>query len=161
MIIGIRVLRLINTGVWLLFLASLLWIYAYLPSELTLKTAWNTADLSITKGTYFYTSLIVFVTANIFMYVVLGVLARAAKEGNGLLYFKSPREKNQLMQWLKIFQVVLSLTITFSVMYFGLANISDNYFYTIEWLLIVGPALAFLSLLYFVYISLSILLANN
>lgn len=153
----IKFLKLFQILSILFFLPLLLIVYAYLPEQVIL-TADHIGYLNlISKETFFYAVLFLFVITNA-LCISLGralkqLPARQSVSGSAVFY--NMESKNGIIAWLKSFCIILNTLFIFGLVYIGMLNNEEaikgtNYnffFYT-------GPILVLIWLLLFVFIIL-------
>ncbi|MDQ3394460.1 MAG: hypothetical protein M3512_10170 [Bacteroidota bacterium] len=140
------------------FLPVLIFVYAYLPDQVVFSSARSgLAGTVISRETFFYGILILFVLSNI-LCIALGraILQLPARETiSGAPIFFNEASKGGVIAWLKSFCIVLNAFFIFGAMYIGMLNNEEEIQSTnFNFLIYIGPILILIWLLLFVFIIL-------
>ena len=125
----------------LFFMASLLYVYAYLPVSVGIQMDENQLPIQfISKELFFYVALAVFVFGNMILYF----FARAAKmvEVGVISWYKTSAVKSAFLNWLAIFQILINFFLISSVIFVGLINNQQQFsIHRFNILVYLAPAL--------------------
>lgn len=141
-----RIVRVLNVALMLLFLAGLIWLYAYMPDTLKIRMlASDEAAFAVSKNAYFYAFLGFFALSNLVIYASHS-LARYIAPGSSILsIFRDSRSKSIFLLWLSSFQVAVGVMILLSYLYFGFMNAPDHQYGPRLPAMAVGPVLILLT----------------
>ncbi|MGK7396872.1 MAG: hypothetical protein ACNS62_20010 [Candidatus Cyclobacteriaceae bacterium M3_2C_046] len=122
----------------LLFLASFLWVYAYLPGEAQIWAGEDTSrDITISKDMFFYGGLLIFMIINVIFYLFSGVWSKNVARNVSQPEFRD--FKINILNWLISFNVVINFFLIISIILIGSINQSQPN-PAISILMYVGPA---------------------
>lgn len=115
-----------RTVSYLLFMAALLWSYAYMVGQVTYRfdTDGNSVYM-IDRNLYFFSAVGVFILANVVCSVFINTLKKitTSDEGVGL---RNRSLKLDLITWTKGFSVVLNLFFGLIMFFLGLMNLAES-----------------------------------
>jgi hypothetical protein len=122
--------KLINLG-WIfsviIFLISLLFVYAYLPDQVNINKN-DLATTIISREYFFYIGLGIFVFTNSVCASFSRLISRTPSNSNiakGIFYNQESFKKN-LQIWFNSFAVVLNLFLILTILFFGAFNTADS-----------------------------------
>ena len=121
-----------------IFLATLLLVYAFLPDPLGILFYDNgSTEHEISKNIFFYSMLSVF--------IIIQVIMVLFKRGNGI---KLNGQRPYLFTWFRGFHLSINLFIILISIFIGFANNAVNYTYdSIRFLVYIGPLIVILWLI--------------
>lgn len=141
-----RIVRVLNVALMLLFLAGLIWLYAYMPETLEIRMrASDEAAFSVSKNAYFYTFLGLFALSNLVIYASQALARYIAPGTSTFSLFRDSRSKSIFLLWLSSFQVAVGVMILLSYLYFGFMNTPDHRYGPQLPAMAVGPFLVLLT----------------
>ncbi|NVJ45682.1 MAG: hypothetical protein HWE07_01100 [Cytophagia bacterium] len=115
-----------RTVSYLLFMAALLWSYAYMVGQVTYRfdTDGNSVYM-IDRNLYFFGAVGVFILANVVCSVFIQTLKKitTSEEGVGL---RNRSLKLDLITWVKGFSAVLNLFFGLVMFFLGLMNLAES-----------------------------------
>jgi len=136
----------------IVFFGALVLSYAYLPERVGIQAdAAGTASEFISRETFFYSALIIFVVVNLLGSVLLSVLT--AVPATAGLYFQSEEFKENLTSWFSTFIAIINVFLTTAALYVSLFNNQGDY--TIDqfsFLIYVAPLLLAASLIWLIVV---------
>ncbi|MFP4093197.1 MAG: hypothetical protein ACLFUB_01845 [Cyclobacteriaceae bacterium] len=136
----------------LLYFASLVLSYAFLSESVAISAdERGIPDEFITKETFFYTALAIFVVINLlgsaFLRILTGVPASSG------MYFRSGNFKENITSWFAGFIGIVNVFLASAAAYIALYNNQGDYQISqFNWLIYVAPVLMFISLVWLVII---------
>jgi hypothetical protein len=118
-----------------IFLVALLLVYAFLPDPLGILFDKNGLTVhEISKGTFFYSSL--------FLFVIVQIILILFKKGSET---KFNIQHPYLISWFQGFHLTINLFILLMLIFIGFANNAVNYTYdSIQFLIYLGPLIVIL-----------------
>lgn len=106
---------------FLLFFAALTLSYAYLPENIGIQAdEFGTADRFISKETFFYAGLLLFVVSNVVSLYFKRVLDSVPAETD--FYFQNENFKQQITAWFGGFVTMINLFLVMAVGYIAIFN---------------------------------------
>ena len=142
-----------RTVSYLLFMAALLWSYAYMVGQITYRfdTSGNPM-YDIDKNTYFFSAVAIFIFANAVCAVFIQTLKKikTSEEGVGL---RNRSLKLDLITWAKGFAGILNLFFALVMFFLGLMNLAESkQSMTLGFYVYLGPILIVTWFFYLAYL---------
>ena len=148
----LRYFRLIWISTAIFFFAALILSYAFLPERVgILADEEGIANEFVSKETFFYSALAIFIVINLLGSFFLGILT-AVPETSGL-YFNSENFKESITSWFSSFIAIANVFLVTATLYVSLYNNQSDY--TIDefnFLIYVAPLLLVVSLVWLVFV---------
>jgi len=148
----LKFFRLLWVFTALAFFATLILSYAFLPERVgILADAEGIPNEFVSKATFFYSALGIFVVINLMGSVFLGVLS-AVPDSSGF-YFRSEEFKENITSWFSTFISIVNVFLITATLYVSLFNNQGDY--TIgefNYLIYIAPLLLAASFFWLVYI---------
>lgn len=127
---------------WLIFLAALIWSYAYITSAVTYRIDPDGNSIGVVdKTTFFYSAVGAFLLVNIVCVGFINVLKKikTTEDGQGM---RNRSLKLDIIGWIKGFEGVLNLFLTFTLIFLGYMNLSEEFMVDgLGFFLYLGPVL--------------------
>ena len=146
--------------IWLvsifLFLATLLWVYAYLPAQVGVMANYEgLADTFVAKGTFFYLSIGIFLLVNGILFIMRRMLSPASQSSYRRSAALNPKDglRADLADWMLGFAAVLNFFLILGMYFLSVFNNPEGVelsYYGV--LVFAGPTLIVLMLLLLVYL---------
>lgn len=112
---------------WLIFLGALLWAYAYMTSSVTYRIDADGNSVGIVdRDTFFFAAVGAFLLVNVVCVGFINVLKKikTTEDGEGI---RNRSLKLDIMGWTKGFAGVLNLFLTFTLIFLGYMNLSEEF----------------------------------
>lgn len=144
-----RLVGFFKTTSWLLFLAALLWSYAYLPVQVTYRFDQAGTALDVmSKDSFFFASLAIFLIVNIICIIFLRTVKKvdSTDDGDGL---QNRALKKDIIMWITGFIGILNIFFSISLMLISNLNGAQEFQGTfIGAFIFIGPTLILLWIIY-------------
>ncbi len=135
----------------ILFVIILLYVYAYLPESVVWNPSGQTTLQTLTRDSFFYLALILFVLTNVACFIFAKMLDLF--KGSASLVSKNRILQESFITWFSGLAVVINLFFIASIVFIGLTNNLDeqqlSYFYFLTFL---APVLFSICLIWLVII---------
>ena len=137
---------------FLIFFAAFLLSYAYLPELVGIHaTDAGVADEFISKETFFYSGLLIFVVCNLVAFFFSRVMNSIPYESG--IYFRSEIYKDNILGWFAGFMAIVNIFLALGAAYITLFNNQDtSHISRFNSLVLIAPLLAVISLVWLAYI---------
>ena len=148
----LKLFRLIWVLTAVVFFAALVLSYAFLPDRVgILADAEGIANEFVSKETFFYSALAIFVVTNLMGSVFIGVM-NAVPSTSGL-YFHSENFKESTTSWFSSFFAIINVFLITATLYVSLFNNQGDYTISeFNFLIYIAPLLLAASLFWLVFI---------
>lgn len=148
----LKVFKLLWVFTAIIFFAALVLSYAFLPDRVgVLADADGIANEFVSKETFFYSALAIFVVINLLGSVFLGVLT-AVPSASGF-YFRSEDFKESITSWFSTFVGIINVFLITATLYVSLFNNQGDYTISdFNFLIYIAPLLLAASLFWLVII---------
>ncbi len=152
--IAIRFIKALRLGLMLMFLALLLWIYAYLPETVMVGLGMEAPDdhVTMSRSAFFYLFLFAFVLINILLILYFNLVAGGREDAIPGVFNRSEKGRHRYVIWVGALHLVLDAFIIFTLLHFGLSNILEAHVYGMDWPLLVGPVMLAILLLILIFL---------
>lgn len=142
-----------RTVSYLMFLAALLWSYAYMVGQVTYRFDTDGNPVyNIDRNTYFFGALAVFIFANVVCSVFIKTLKRikSSEDGDGL---RNTSLQLDVVTWTKGFSGILNLFFSLVLFFLGLMNLAESgQSMTLGFYVYLGPVLIVSWFFYLAYL---------
>ena len=148
----LKLFRLLWVITALAFFAALVLSYAFLPDRVgILADEEGIANEFVSKETFFYGALGIFVVINLLGSIFLGLLT--AVPATSGFYFRSDDFKENITSWFSTFISIVNIFLTTATLYVSLFNNQGDYTISeFNFLIYIAPLLLAVSFLWLVYI---------
>lgn len=130
---------------FLFFLAALVLSYSYMPGQVEAFSSGSEVQ-SISKASFFYISIGIFMLINLVFTALAGLIDKAAYKEGG--FYRSMDHKQAISNWFKIENLLINALITFIVIFLAIFNNPESVDPAgYEWLIYLSLSLVALWLL--------------
>ncbi|KOF01937.1 hypothetical protein OB69_14460 [Roseivirga seohaensis subsp. aquiponti] len=131
----------IRTASYLIFLAALIWAYASLAGQVSYRFDGDGSALELVdRNTFFFSSVIIFLVANVICVSFIKVLKKikTSDEGVGI---RNKGLKTDVITWVRGFAGILNIMFTTIVFFIGYMNMNELKLDVLSVYLYIGPIL--------------------
>ena len=131
----------IRTASYLIFLAALIWAYASLAGQVSYRFDGDGSALELVdRNTFFFSSVIIFLVANVICVSFIKVLKKikTSDEGVGI---RNKGLKTDIITWVRGFAGILNIMFTTIVFFIGYMNMNELKLDVLSIYLYIGPIL--------------------
>lgn len=131
----------IRTASYLIFLAALIWAYASLAGQVSYRFDGDGSALELVdRNTFFFSSVIIFLVANVICVSFIKVLKKikTSDEGVGI---RNKGLKTDVITWVRGFAGILNIMFTTIVFFIGYMNMNELKLDVLSIYLYIGPIL--------------------
>ncbi|WP_421976228.1 hypothetical protein [Roseivirga seohaensis] len=131
----------IRTASYLIFLAALIWAYASLAGQVSYRFDGDGSALQLVdRNTFFFSSVIIFLVANVICVSFIKVLKKikTSEEGVGI---RNKGLKTDIITWVRGFAGILNIMFTTIVFFIGYMNMNELKLDVLSIYLYIGPIL--------------------
>ncbi|KYG74572.1 hypothetical protein EV198_0952 [Roseivirga ehrenbergii] len=131
----------IRTASYLTFLAALIWAYASLAGQVSYRFDGDGSALQLVdRNTFFFSSVIIFLVANVICVSFIKVLKKikTSDEGVGI---RNKGLKTDIITWVRGFAGILNIMFTTIVFFIGYMNMNELKLDVLSIYLYIGPIL--------------------
>ncbi len=131
----------IRTASYLTFLAALIWAYASLAGQVSYRFDGDGSALQLVdRNTFFFSSVIIFLVANVICVSFIKVLKKikTSEEGVGI---RNKGLKTDIITWVRGFAGILNIMFTTIVFFIGYMNMNELKLDVLSIYLYIGPIL--------------------
>ena len=131
----------IRTASYLIFLAALIWAYASLAGQVSYRFDGDGSALELVdRNTFFFSSVIIFLVANVICVSFIKVLKKikTSEEGVGI---RNKGLKTDVITWVRGFAGILNIMFTTIVFFIGYMNMNELKLDVLSIYLYIGPIL--------------------
>ncbi|KYG83069.1 hypothetical protein AWW67_06505 [Roseivirga seohaensis] len=131
----------IRTASYLIFLAALIWAYASLAGQVSYRFDGDGSALELVdRNTFFFSSVIIFLVANVICVSFIKVLKKIKTSDDGV-GIRNKGLKTDVITWVRGFAGILNIMFTTIVFFIGYMNMNELKLDVLSVYLYIGPIL--------------------